>query len=233
MLKIPKPKLQELSPKVFLITFKLRHDLGLFFMFPQEYYESPKYRKKLFDFDEYLRWYSLDQTKKKLRGAFTYMFDYQGFNLPGHIIKEWMEKVDNDKTFKHTKYSKLFYDTVPEILKRNNNDWNFYLIGVAKDSESDVLRHEVGHGHFYTNKKYKREMLDLIYSLEYPVYDHMIWALRDAGYGANFHDEFHAYMIAGLRTTMDKDLLNPHRKAFQKIFKKYHGKRVPAPKNIA
>ena len=231
MLKIPKKKLIKLSPKVFLITFKLRYDLGLFFLFPQEFYESPKYKNKLFDFDEYMRWYSLEQAKPK--DTFYYMTEFQGFNLPGHIIKAWKEKVDDDVWFQHTSYSQEFYDTIPDILDQNDNDWNFYLIGVAKNSESDVLRHEICHGLFYTNASYKKEMMNLIASLEYPVYDHLIWALNDAGYGANFHDEIQAYMTAGLRDNMSKELLNPVRKQFQQVFKKYHKSRVPAPKNIA
>ena len=77
-------KIKEIKPNIFLFEFKHNYDMCMHFLRYQEYYESssPKYRGKAFEIFDFMRWYSLKYGK----GAFTYVDDWDGFNIPSHII---------------------------------------------------------------------------------------------------------------------------------------------------
>ena len=57
-LKIRQPKVKKITDRVYLVTFTNRFDLTMTFMRYQEYYESPKFRNKIFSLAEFMRWYS-------------------------------------------------------------------------------------------------------------------------------------------------------------------------------
>jgi len=53
----------------------------------EEYYESPRFKGRIFTFDEYRKWYVKNSPKGKKTGRFTYYSDWSGFNIPSYALK--------------------------------------------------------------------------------------------------------------------------------------------------
>ena len=56
-------------------------DLAFHFLRFQEHYESPGFKGRVFTWAQYVAWY------RAVRGVFSYPWDWDGYNFPGHILE--------------------------------------------------------------------------------------------------------------------------------------------------
>lgn len=169
------------------MDFNNDYDLAMYFLRYQEYYESSssRFRGKSFTLLEFMEWYS----KQNGRSCFTYPQDWGGFNLPGSIINDVHKLGIKDIN----SYDKDMLRVYKQIIKTSPK---FYLIGTCGDV---ALTHEVAHGLFYTNSKYKKAMSSLVKALNPKVKKIVIKYLTDLGYAKKVHvDECQAYLATGL-----------------------------------
>ena len=115
-------QLKEILPHVYHVRFESRYQLAMHFLRAQEYYESPKYRGKLFTLVDFMEWYSGEYGE----GAFTYPLDWSGFNCPDWVLAAIYEDELEDEN-KYDRRMRELYFGIPEA----NADATFYLIGTS------------------------------------------------------------------------------------------------------
>lgn len=193
-------KLEEIRPKIFLMSFDNSYDLAMHFVRYQEFYESPSpiFRGKKFELLDFMRWYS----KEFGKGVFTYPDDWAGFNIPGSIIKQIWDLGISDRN----NYDYEMLQIYQECAKKSQGD--FYLIGAGADDEKEVditLRHEIAHGFFYTIPEYRDTMIEFVDSLNLQVRSFLEEDLESLGYTPEVYvDEIQAYMSTGLSINYDE-----------------------------
>lgn len=161
----------------------------------QEHYESPKFRGKIFSVEEYMDWYAEEC------GKFSYLEDWEGFNIPSKILRPFYNGLFDPLTKKEKALLGLF----------KKMQGKFYIIGTVEGSKDFIglLRHEFVHGLFYMVRQYRRDVLD--YFRTHDISD-LVKALADirGGYNASvFLDEANAYVLTtpdGLAGVADKRL---------------------------
>jgi hypothetical protein len=143
---------EEVEPKVFMVFMRNTTILGRTFMRFQEHYESPyqDIRNKIFTRDYFKRIYKKRREAKK----FTYCSDWAGYNIPSYILKPFMDGKFNPLIECEKKLVNFF----------KNIKGKFYVIG-STPKDHGTIRHEISHGLWYTNKKYKEAQRFAIKSL--------------------------------------------------------------------
>ena len=169
---------------IILLVFENQFELASTFLRFQEHYESPEFRGRVFTLDEYKEWYI------KQKGSFSYYTDWNGFNIPSHIISP----------FKEGKFDPLSEKELGLINVLKEETGNFYIIGVHKELElprrQQNLKHEVAHGLFYTNPQYKTEVQNIL--SKYDLTDLKKWLKSINGYHDGvLEDECHAFSLTG------------------------------------
>ena len=147
----------------------------------QEYYESPKFAGQKFSMEEYMDWYA------KENGNFTYTSDWNGFNVPGHIVKEFFDLFGDDELLHKERYLRSL------INKYADSDKPFYVIGIHQEDSS--LEHEMAHAYYYLFPEYKKDMLNQVDNLDSTFRAGMFGWLKGHGYcEAVMSDETQAYL---------------------------------------
>ena len=209
-------KIKEIKQGIFLFEFKNNYDMCMHFLRYQEFYESssPKFRGKKFEIFDFMRWYA----HKFGKGVFTYTDDWDGFNIPGDVIKKVNNLYIEDKNIYDYEMMMAWKQCQAKV------DGKFYIIGVVKGS--GALTHEIAHGMFYLVPEYKKEMTKLVKALEPAINKEMNLTLKSLGYTPKvFVDETQAYMATGLSYSFDDTTSWPdERKLFEEVFKKYNRK---------
>lgn len=114
-------------------------ELGEYFLRFQEHYESPEWKGKIFTIGQFKAWYS------RKYGAETYRKDWSGYNIPSYVLEPFIKGLFDPLTKKEQEIVNLF----------RHRDDKFYIIG-SQDNK-DTLEHEICHGLWYTNDKYRAE----------------------------------------------------------------------------
>lgn len=168
----------EIVPNVFLVNFKSSEEAAKTFLRFQEHYESPKFRNKIFTLQEYMNWY----IKRSGRKEFSYYTDWSGFNIPSYVLMPFYQGRFSNLTQQELRLLELFEKNVGQ----------FYIIGCAHE-EAKTLKHEIMHGLYYTNPKYRTEVDRILYKVNCkPVHK----VLLDLGYHEEvLHDETHAWLV--------------------------------------
>lgn len=210
---------KEIYPNLFLLTFPNQFELCSTFFRLQEFYESPinKLRGKYFTMEQAISYYAYD---KKEYPEFTYFSDWDGFNVPGKIIKEFIQKFNGDLTDKELQ----LLENIPK--KRNK----FYFIGVLEEdmkTKDDIVKHEIAHGLYYLNKDYNKEMNKLFKNLSNKIKNQIKKCLLKEGYCRKvIADETCAYLatgiLPGMLTFLDYGLYWNKIKVFKNTFEKYY-----------
>jgi hypothetical protein len=160
-----------------------------------------------------MEWYS----QKYGRGAFTYMVDWGGFNIPGDIIKEVWEKGIYDRTV-YDFEMKMVYEKCRNTYPASK----FYIIGAVGDKGS-TMRHEIAHGFFYTEPEYKKAMIELVENLSPAFRKKMNAALKRIGYASKVYvDETQAYMSTGIPDSFNVKATKKQLQPFVDLYKKYY-----------
>ncbi len=175
-------RIVQVAPKIYAIEGATSEEVGQVMIRIQENYESPKFRNTVFTLKEFIPWYM--EFKKST--TFTYFDDWAGFNVPGHVVQRFIKG----------KFNPLRPEEqwlVDELAKLNIKG-KFYLLGYQLGDER-VTKHEIAHGLFYTNRKYRNEVLEAMK-------DHNTKAgtmpdyLKSIGYCDEvLDDEYHAWAM--------------------------------------
>jgi uncharacterized protein Usg len=188
--------LEEIHPKVFLVTIDNSYDLAMTFCRVQEFYESSfkEIKGKFFNMTEFQRMYSM----KYGDGAFTYPHDWVGFNVPGYIIDKCYKNYDCRDT-NYTLYDEFFIDIWAEI----KTDGRYYLIGSEPDVKN-TIDHEVAHAFYYLYPKYKKTSNDITSKISEKSKNKIKNWLLSVGYNDRvFKDELQAYLTADLNKIIE------------------------------
>lgn len=178
----------EVLPRIFMVSMNNQNVLGRTFMRFQEHYESPypEIKNTIFTRDHFKKIY------KERRGAskFTYCDDWAGYNFPSYVLKHFIDGKFNPLIG----CEKQIVDYFRKLVK--DSDKGFYIIGTISDDET-IINHELSHGLWYTNKKYKTAQRKAISSLSKETRDEINNQIRKFGYCDEvLEDETVAYLTA-------------------------------------
>jgi hypothetical protein len=155
-----------------------------------------------------MKWYKEEFNNE----YFSYSSDWSGFNIPSEIIESCSKNIQD-----FNEYDKIMLSIYDTIRKEEKD--KFYLIGTDMDDGS-LLHHEVAHGMYYTNDKYKRDVLSLIHAMPQRVHTRLCKRLLNTGcYAENvLDDEIQAYISTGyLMFGMER-----YARAFRRRFVHYY-----------
>lgn len=213
-------QLGEVLPRIYHLRMSSAYDLAMHFLRAQEYYESPKFRGRLFTLVEYMEWYS----KEKGSGAFTYPKDWSGFNVPSSVLLEVYGKpgVIPDPN----KYDALM-SLIVARLDEDAQKRPFYLIGTSGTGDDEgALYHEIAHGLYYTDRKYRNQMNELLKKMD--SLGHRVARIKAGeilskmGYHYSVcDDELQAYCATGPCTELEGVLTSEVRGPFTAFFGDY------------
>lgn len=214
-------KVIEIAPKIYGVSIKNHYERTMLFCRYQEFYESPykEIRGKFFTWEKFMNTYK----NKMGKNYFSYPIDWGGFNIPSKIIDKALSTFDRDKGPYDEIMSDIYYycENYPLRFEEPRTKW--YLIGYGTDVAT--LNHEIAHGLYYTNKKYKSDMDLLISKMKKKHYNQIKKVLVNMGYVDDkkiIDDEVQAYMSTGLIVGFDGDEFKKYQPDFESVLKKYH-----------
>ena len=204
---------QTLTDRIHLLIFDTQRDVTSTFLRFQEYYESPKFRGKIFSLEEFKAWYVQNSPKGRKTGKFTYYTDWNGFNIPSYVLRPFYSGKFDPFSEQEKEFLEIFKDKQEP----------FYIIGVHRATKklSSLLKHEVAHGLFYTDEDYRREVFAIL--SQFDIEPIKVELRSKAGYHEQvLKDECHAHSIASikkLKTPISKELSKSLRWIYKKYFK--------------
>lgn len=154
----------------------------------QEYYESPEFCGKFFSRTEFEDWY----TKKN--GAFTYLSDWTGFNVP-------------DRAF-----VPFFTGLMVPLSKGEQQVLNlltglarpYYVIATADAADMPTMRHELAHGLYAVNPDYRAEVQTILEGVQLgPLHRY----LSKSYHPSVWLDECHAYIGMNHDFLLEKQII--------------------------
>ena len=133
-------KTKKIGDNILFFEFKTQKDMALTFFRVQEFYESKNDNLlnksfSVFDF--------LEESMTK-EGYLDYFYFWSGFNVPGHIVKKWMDNEHGPNYFTYLEF-KLIAEVIdnidrnlcenlqPEMKVRNN-------FGIVTHDTRDLLK---------------------------------------------------------------------------------------------
>jgi hypothetical protein len=202
-------KVKIYNQNIIHLIFKNQKELTLTLCRPQEFYEcnSTKLRGKVFTFDQFIDHYTDEE------GYLTYFSYWSGFNLPGEVLEEFYN---------------LFMLTDREQKVKQITDkfkGKSYYVIAAKNGDSETLKHELVHAHYYLDPVYKQEANVLVKHMRPELRKQISSALKELGYSQNVMiDEINAYMSTSgnkyLRDDLELDVSRSDIKPFEDLAKR-------------
>lgn len=191
---------RKVAPNIYLISFDNITNMCMTLLRFAEHYESPKFRNKIFTLKEFKAWYRTTRD-----GKFTYYKDWAGYNIPSYVFVPFKQKKFHPLTIRE----KLFLNIIGNIKDP------FYII-VATKGQKGTIRHELAHGLFYTNKKYKAQVLKILPQLNTKS---VRKELLKVGYCKEvLQDEYNAFIVGGDEWMFDEERVMTK---LNKLFDKY------------
>jgi len=176
----------------------------------QEHYESPKFRGKVFDLEDFMDWYATTRG-----GKFSYFTDWAGFNFPSHILKSFR----TNGFYPMLRKERHLLESLEGIPEP------FYVIGVFEPIRMSTVRHEIVHGLFYTDEEYRKKVLECIRTFDTKAF----WKiLKKIGYSRSvLEDEINAYAVADISTLTEdglkEKLAKQAKQTLRKVFVDHFG----------
>jgi len=136
-------KIKQIEPlPIYHFAFKRQYDMNMTFVRIQEHYESPKFKGKVFDLEEYMDWYYDNEAKE----GFDYLTRVEGMNFPSVAVASFLKKFPTPLR----RREEWFFEETLEL----GLDGEYYII--ATFGESEALGHEIRHGLYYLCDEYRR-----------------------------------------------------------------------------
>jgi hypothetical protein len=219
--QLVKGEVKELHPNIFGVSIKNDYDRAMLFCRYQEFYESPfkEIRGKKFSLEKFMWLY---KTKNK-KPTFTYPEDWAGYNIPSNILWKAYDVFRTDRNEYDEVMSKIIYycENYPLQFDKRRTKW--YLIG-ADSFKSTTMDHEIAHGLYYTNRKYKSTCDGLISEMKKQDYNKIKGSLIQLGYVDDkkiIDDEIQAFMSTGLHKTFSTGEIKKYTTHFIENFNNY------------
>ncbi|MEK6894973.1 MAG: hypothetical protein AABX48_00465 [Nanoarchaeota archaeon] len=209
-------EMHKLAPRIYHITFAKQHELFLSFIRIQEYYESPKFKGKIFTLDHFRKWYLKSSNDKNTKEYYT---DWEAFNIPSSALKPFFKGKFNPLSKEENK--------LIEKLK-TIKEKKFYIIGTFTKRNKKDLKHEVTHALYYTNLNYKKQANKIVKQIDKKESAKINKLLiKIEGYSSNvLADETQAYILADLNTLKRNNIkvskLKVVHKELTRSFKRYY-----------
>ena len=224
---LSKISLYEMFPHIFAVVIKDDRLRARVFMRYQEFYESDSenFRGKGFKWVDFVNYYK-QKTKSDI---LTYHKDWAGYNIPCNSIESCMRMIP-DINF----YDLIMFSIVDTIRKSVGSD-DFYLIGIdqANGENPDLINHEMAHGLWFADKKYRAEQKKNLMDMDENTKESLGSKIKKMGYGENVvEDEIQAYLSTGTDTSMNvvkniKKAQIPFRETFDKFSDKFRARKIP------
>lgn len=183
-------KCKRIAKNIYHIILPSKWQLAKTFLRFQEYSESPKFRGKIFSLDEFKKWYVSNSPRGKKTGKFTYYRDWDGFNIPSKTLEPFYRGKFNPLSEEEKEILALF---------KNKRKQKLYIIATYNNSSKHLIKHETAHGLFYTNPKYKRDVINILENIDRGAKRGIIHYLSEYGggyYQGVWADEIHAYTLS-------------------------------------
>ena len=217
-----KGKVEMIKPFIYCVEIKDDYDRAMLFCRYQEFYESPykNIRGKYFTWETFMRTY----TKERGAQSFTYPFDWSGYNIPSNVLEKGI-----DAFYKESEYDKVmndvfFYCAIDSQNKNNGTRAKWYLIG-ADSKKSQTMNHEIAHGLYYTNRKYKKRMDQIVSEMKKSDFNFMKKCLLNLGYADDdkiIFDEIQAFMSTGLYKTFNTEKIASYQDSFKEVYNEFN-----------
>jgi hypothetical protein len=217
-----KGKVKMIKPFIYCVEIEDDYDRAMLFCRYQEFYESPykNIRGKYFSWEEFMRTY----TKERGLESFTYPYDWSGYNIPSNVLEKGI-----DTFYKQSEYDKImndifFYCSIDSQNKNKGTRHKWYLIG-ADFAESQTMKHEIAHGLYFTNKKYKKSMDALISEMKKSDFNFTKKALVKMGYADDnkiISDEIQAFISTGLYKTFNTENIRSYQNVFKEVYETFN-----------
>ncbi|HYT45795.1 MAG TPA: hypothetical protein VEP90_25945, partial [Methylomirabilota bacterium] len=151
-------------------------------------------RGKYFDLDDFFDIYA------KKFGNMTYFTDWNGFNVPGHIVNEFLDLCHSN----FLRYKEYIFETITWNGENYRND-KYYIIGTWKEGDID---HELCHAWYYLDPEFKKHADACVKVLKNKYrqqYDKVVnWLLKEGYSKKVINDEVMAYMATSSPEYMNK-----------------------------
>lgn len=209
-----KYKVYETRNRIFFANFNSQYDLAMHFLRYQEFYESPfiHFKGKTWHIVDFMDHYRI---KHKL-DYFSYPEDWGGFNIPSYVFeKVWKLGIPDPNRYDE-EMTKIY-----EYCKSQAKGQSFYLIGAV--GKGGAFPHEMAHGFFYTNLKYRRKMQKLVENLNPEFKETFFRYLQKHYHKYVWVDEAQAYLSTGMPEGFDIPTNGaeiPFKKVFKEAYKK-------------
>jgi len=197
-------KLIQKTKNIFQVEAKSQYDLAMTFIRLQEFYESPfkEFRGHTFILEAYMDRYAQEY------GNFTYSTDWNGFNVPGNIVRKFFSF--NETNFMSSPSFKerwLHTALINTGILRSEKD--FYLLGTHTEKiekkeadgaisislRDEALDHELAHAFWYLDSDYQKAQIENLAILSKKTTREIHEALEWLGYAEEvFSDEAQAYL---------------------------------------
>lgn len=192
--------LEEIAENVYHLQFETQYDITSTLLRPQEYFESPEFKGRIFTLEEFKIWYTANSPNGQKTGEFTYYTDWNGFNFPSHVLDPFYDGAFNPLSDKERQFLNLFEE-------RKNKP--FYFIGTHREKPLDLkgdLKHELGHALFYASPAYRLEVLGVLEGMNKDHRREVVnYLASTGGYHPDvFVDETHAHLLASLEKLKEK-----------------------------
>ncbi|MBI2507963.1 hypothetical protein HYV89_03345 [Candidatus Woesearchaeota archaeon] len=211
-------KCRELAKNIYLVKFQSKKQLAKTFLRFQEHFESPKFRKKVFKLSEFKEWYVKNSPAGIRTGKFTYYKDWGGFNIPSKVLEPFYRGKFNPLTREEKILLGLF-----KSFRRKN----FYIIAIHDKSGKHTLQHEIAHGLFYTNPRYKKAVIGILKKCDKNSREEINkFLLNRGGYHPDvWMDETHTHIMTDMsylkRHGVNTKKLSGINKELNNVFKRY------------
>lgn len=179
----------DFSDNIYLFMYNNKYDLALSVLRIQEFYECPKFRRKVFTLEEYMDYYcTVNETN-----IFDYPEQYVGFNIPGKDIIKWVCEY-KDIRDKEREILDNVFSVGEELIPKS------YFMFCSYDDPDlyNTLRHEVAHSLYKIDKEYRKNCEKIYNSITESEKKKISKFLTEFGYNKTTHkDETQAYFSTG------------------------------------
>jgi hypothetical protein len=196
------------APQVLHLEFNNQVEMGEAVFRFQEYFESPKFKNKIFSREEFKEWYYKENNTQE----FTYT-EVDAFNFPSNILKPFFAG-KFDALVPAEKSMLDLFSHMPE---------NFYVTMSVKGGDPDGFEHEMSHALYFLDKEY-RDRVDAVlvkYDLR-PLQQFIVKTWGDYHEDV-LQDEAHAWLLHNEKDLREAgfptDSLLEMRKELQAIYK--------------
>jgi hypothetical protein len=188
------PIVEEPIKGVIHVIYNAQLTLTKAFMRLQEFYESPlgdhngNFQGRYFTRDDFKKAYAESCGTTTKWGDFSYYTDWNGFNVPGHIVDDFMDKFSHDIDF----MEEYLFDAIRE--NRPTDGSPYCVIGTWLGDE-DCIDHELAHAMWYLHPEYRNGAAFLAGGFEDDFVKAVFDQLEEDGYARSVRrDEMNAYL---------------------------------------